>query len=201
MKTVVKALVLQYSSRSIVVVRPAAEVFRSLLVQTTDTSANPSGNSRRLASQLNSNNELGTDLGPISAGNQQLQLDLEFHTGTIIRIQRILHVEQGQSNPTEGGDDAEVFDMSQSEGGTQGDASNEPQARSKSRASILKPQRLIFVIIGPLMIIPVVAGVLLLLSKKRKRQLAAENQAEQQDEDTQAAGDNTTSDTPDESTV
>lgn len=194
------ASALQYSSQSIVVVRPAAEVFRSLLVRTTDPSANPVATSRRLTSQLNSNLEIGTALGPISAGTQQLELDLELLTGTIIRIQRTFHVEQGASAVIGAAHDGDVLDMSQPGGGTHTDTVTEPQERSSSRASILRPQRLVFVIIGPLMIIPVVAGVLLLLSKKRKRRLGEENQ--QQADSTQATGNNTASDAPaDASTV
>lgn len=166
-----------------VVVRPAADTFRSLVTRIVNPSPQPVANGRRLAqSQISSNLELRSPLAPISAGTQQLELDLELVSGAIIRIHMTFQVEQGAS----GGiatDDGEVFDMSQPAGGSQRNTGNDEQ--SSAEPGRLRPQKLVFLIVGPLMLFPIAAGVLLLLARNRQKLLnwSGGNQVEQQPDD------------------
>jgi hypothetical protein len=170
----------------------AATVFRSIRARTRDPFQEPGSAQRRLSqgSQLSSSLELTTDLGPISDGWTQLEIDLELMSGSILRVRRTVHVLQGHtSEGSELADDA-VFDMSQTTGadGTQGEPQGniEPEEPSKGKPGKLRMQRLVFLIVGPLMLVPVVAGLLLLLARFNRKQLNCGNKEEQQDTNNQA---------------
>lgn len=181
-----------------VVVRSAADVFRSIRARITEHSQQPNPHSRRLSQgQFSSNLELTTAIGPIRAGTQQLELDLELLTGAIIRIRRTFHVQQGQSTETQVVGGGDVLDMSQPSGGVLGHTAGDTTVeRSTPKPGRLQPQKLVFLVIGPLMIIPVVAGLLLLIARRRQKLLGGRTQEEAAGEGAPPANHNAASQPP-----
>lgn len=173
---------MQRSGHVMVIVRPATEALRSITAHTTDVLEHPAVVRRSLSqTQLSSDLELSTDLGPVNAGTQKIDVELELLSGTTVWVSKTLHVQQGASGVSSTVGNGEVLDMSQPANNAQSQA--EVVQQSEASPSKFRPQSLVFLIICPLMVMPAVAGVLLLVARRRQRLLDAQKQQEQEQVD------------------
>lgn len=147
-----------------VVLLSAQKLFSSLEVApVTDDTA-----TRQLLQLHISTLELTARLQRLQAGAVRIEMQLHYLDGSTLHVPAAMHVIPGSSGikpqPLPGED--EVLDQSfgQGQGGVLGGQEDLVVAESKSSPAKLHLQWIVFVVVGPMLVIPVIAAVVMLAS-------------------------------------